>query len=79
MKYKILAGAWVSVYSTQTLIVDTDKDLENMASKDRVKVLEDWDNTKIEIVKEDFDWSTEEHEEWDKGEYGTEIIERIGD
>lgn len=79
MKYKILAGEWVSVYSTQTLIVDTDKDLESLTSEQIVDLLESDDNTTYEIEKEDFDWSTEEHEEWDRNEYGTAIIEKMGE
>lgn len=79
MKYKILAGEWVSVYTTQTLIVDTDKDLESLTSEQVVDLLESDDNTTFEIEKEDFDWTTEEHEDWDRNEYGTKIIEKIGE
>lgn len=79
MKYKILAGEWVSVYTRQTLIVDTDKDLEQMTPEQIADILQRDDNTAYEIAKEDFDWSTEEHEEWDKNEYGIKVIEKIGE
>ena len=65
-KYKVLMGEWVSVYTTQTMIVETDKDIENMNAEQVAQLLDYDDNTTYEIEKEDFDWTTEEHEDWDR-------------
>ena len=69
-RYKILVGEWVSVYSTQTLVVDTDKKIDNMTAEQLARLLDEDDGTSFEVAKEDFDWSTEEHEDWDRnGEF----------
>lgn len=68
-RYKILIGEWVSVYSTQTLFVDTNAKLDNMSPEKLANFL-DTTSDPIEVSKEDFDWSTEEHEDWDRnGEF----------
>lgn len=68
-KHKIIIGEWVSVYVNQTMIIETDKDIENMTADELAKLL-DWDdNTKIiETCASDYDWSTEDHEDWDRHE-----------
>ena len=53
----------VSVYSTSTILVTTDKDVENM-TQDEMKELLNNGDCDIEYVSEDFDWTTEEHEDW---------------
>ena len=80
-KHKIIIGEWVSVYVNQTMIIDTDKDIENMTADELAKLL-DWDdNTKIvDTCASDYDWTTEEHEDWDRHEdSGFTYIEKIGD
>ena len=68
-RYKILIGEWVSVYKTDTAIITTDKDIENMSVDEITKLLDFDDNTDIEFCgKADYDWTTEEHEEWDTHE-----------
>ena len=72
-KYKIQIGEWVNVYSTQTLVVETDKDLENMTTEQVVDLLEQDENTQIlDVCDSDYDWTTEDHEEWDR--YGKTTI-----
>lgn len=73
-RYKIQIGEWVNVYSTQTLVIDTDAKLDNMSPEKLANFL-DTTNDHIEVSKEDFDWSTEEHEDWDRnGEF--KILEK---
>ena len=64
-RYKIQIGEWVNVYSTQTLIIDTDKKLDNMTAEQLANYL-DLTTDSVEYNKEDFDWTTEEHEDWDR-------------
>ena len=64
-KYKIQIGEWVNVYSTQTLVIDTDKKLDNMTAEQLANYL-DLTTDNVEHSKEDFDWTTEEHEDWDR-------------
>lgn len=66
-KHKIIIGEWVSVYVNQTMIVDTDKDIENMTAEELAGLLDDdEDTTIVETCKSDYDWTTEEHEDWDR-------------
>lgn len=65
-RYKVQIGEWVSVYSTQTIVIDTDKKIDNMTPEQLARLLDEDDKTTFEIAKEDFDWSTEEHEDWDR-------------
>ena len=66
-KHKIIIGEWVSVYVNQTMIVDTDKDIENMTAEELAQLLDYDDNTKVDsICESDYDWTTEEHEDWDR-------------
>lgn len=77
-RYKIQIGEWVNVYSTQTLIIDTDDTLDNMTAEQIADYIDNSNalQSKVEIIKEDFDWTTEEHEKWDtNGE--VEILEKI--
>lgn len=76
MKYKITAGEWVNVYATQTLIIDTNVDLEK-ASPEQIKLLLEDGSASYEIEREDFDWTTEEHDDWDKN--GIKVIEKLED
>ena len=64
-RYKILIGEWVNVYSTQTLVIDTDKKLDNMSAEQLANFL-DLTTDNVEYSNEDFDWTTEEHEDWDR-------------
>ena len=77
-KYKVIIGEWVSVYVNQEAIITTDKDIKNMTADELAKLL-DWDdNTQIDICKSDYDWSTEEHEDWDRHEdSGFTFLEEI--
>lgn len=63
-RYKIQIGEWVNVYSTQTLVIDTDDNLDNMTAKQLANYL-DLTTDNVEYSEEDFDWTTEEHEKWD--------------
>ena len=63
-RYKILMGEWVSVYTTTTMFVETDKDIENMTAEQVAELLDHDNNTEYETEDEDFDWTTEEHEDW---------------
>lgn len=63
-RYKILMGEWVSVYTTTTIFVDTDKDIENMTAEQVAELLDHDNSVEYETEDEDFDWTTEEHEEW---------------
>ena len=63
-RYKIQIGEWVSVYTTTTIFVDTDKDLEKMTEEQVAELLDHDNNVVYETSKEDFDWTTEEHEDW---------------
>ena len=66
-QHKIIIGEWVSVYVNQTMIIETDKDIENMSSNELAELLDNDDNTRIvDTCKSDYDWSTEEHEDWDR-------------
>ena len=64
-RYKIQIGEWVNVYSTQTLVIDTDKKLDNMSAEQLANYL-DLTTDNVEYSEEDFDWTTEEHEDWDR-------------
>lgn len=64
-RYKIQIGEWVSVYSTQTLVIDTDAKLDNMSAEQLANFL-DLTTDNVEYSEEDFDWTTEEHEDWDR-------------
>lgn len=64
-RYKIQIGEWVNVYSTQTFVIDTDAKLDNMSAEKLANFL-DTTNDPVECAKEDFDWTTEEHEDWDR-------------
>lgn len=78
-QHKIIIGEWVSVYVNQTMIVETDKDIENMSSAEIAELLDKDDNTHIvDTCESDYDWSTEEHEDWDRHEdSGFTYIEEI--
>jgi hypothetical protein len=78
-QHKIIIGEWVSVYVNQTMIVESDKDIENMTADELAKLLDNDDNTKIvDTCQSDYDWSTEEHEDWDRHEdSGFTYIEEI--
>lgn len=65
-RYKIQIGEWVSVYTTTTAFITTDKDIENMRPDQVANLLDYDDNTTIDTEDEDFDWTTEEHEDWDR-------------
>lgn len=67
-RYKIQIGEWVKVYSTQTLVIDTDDTLDKMTAKQLANYIDNSNaiQSRVEIVKEDFDWTTEEHEDWDR-------------
>lgn len=62
-EYKIQIGEWVNVYSTQTIILKTDKEIEKLSPLE-IAILLDTEDT-MEIQDEDFDWTTEEHDKWD--------------
>lgn len=66
-RYKIQIGEWVNVYSTQTIIIDTDDNLDDMTARQLADYIENSNaiQSRVEIVKEDFDWTTEEHDKWD--------------
>lgn len=64
-RYKIQIGEWVNVYSTQTLVIDTDAKLDNMSAEQLANFL-DLTTDNVEYSEEDFDWTTEEHEDWDR-------------
>jgi hypothetical protein len=78
-KHKIIIGEWVSVYVNQEVIVETDKDIENMTAEQLAQLLDYDDNTKIlSVCKSDYDWTTEEHEDWDRHEdSGFTYVEQI--
>lgn len=78
-KHKIILGEWVSVYVNQTMIIDTDKDIKNMTAEQIAQSLDYDDDIKIVgIEKSDYDWTTEEHEQWDKhDDCGYTYIEEI--
>lgn len=85
-QYKVIIGEWVSVYKTDTAIITTDKDIENMSVDEITKLLDFDDNTQIEMCgKADYDWTTEEHEEWDTHDEeesfpaGITILEKLDD
>lgn len=66
-KHKIEIGEWVSVYVSQTLIIESDKDIENMSVEQVADLLENDEKTYItSTCRSDYDWTTEDHEEWDK-------------
>lgn len=68
-KHKIIIGEWVSVYVNQTMIIDTDKtqdEMENMTAEQVAEMLETSDRCTIDICNSDYDWSTEDHEDWDR-------------
>lgn len=65
-RYKVLMGEWVSVYTTTTTYITTDKDIENMTMGQVARLLDNDDNTTFDTEDEDFDWTTEEHEDWDR-------------
>ena len=68
-KHKIIIGEWVSVYVNQTMIIDTDKtqdELENMTAAEIAEMLDTSDRCSVDICYSDFDWTTMEHEEWDR-------------
>lgn len=65
-KHKIIIGEWVSVYCNTTMIVTTDKDIENMTAKEVAILLDRDDNTTFDTEHEEYDWSTVEHEDWDR-------------
>lgn len=77
-QYKVIIGEWVSVYKTNEAIISTDKNIENISVEEITKLLDSDKNTQIEMCdKADYDWSTEEHEEWDTHEdYGVKILEK---
>ena len=77
-KYKVIMGEWVSVHVNQIAIITTDKDITNMKAEEVAKLLDDDDNTQIDICKSDYDWSTEEHEDWDRyDENGFVLLEEV--
>lgn len=67
-RYKIQIGEWVSVYSTQTVVIDTDAKLDDMSAEQLANFIDtsNANESRVEIIKEDFDWTTEEHEDWDR-------------
>ena len=68
-KHKIILGEWVSVYVNQTMIIDTDKtqnEMENMTAEQVANLIETSDRCDIEICGSDYDWTTMEHEQWDR-------------
>lgn len=75
-RYKILMGEWVSVYSTTTMWVTTDKDIENMTMEQVAQLLDYDDNTQYDCEDEDFDWTTEEHEDWDRHDQPIHVLEK---
>lgn len=65
--HKIILGEWVSVYVNRTMIIETDKDVKNMTAEEVASVLDDDENTMIiGTCESDYDWTTEEHEDWDR-------------
>lgn len=66
-RYKIQIGEWVNVYSTQTVIIETDDTLDEMTAEQLANYIDNSNaiQSRVEIVKEDFDWTTEEHDKWD--------------
>lgn len=78
-RHKIIIGEWVGVYVNQTLIVETDKDIENMSAAQVAELLDHDDNTTIvDTCQRDYDWSTEEHEQWDDhDDCGYTYVEQI--
>lgn len=66
-KYKIQIGEWVNVYSTQTVIIETDDTLDDLSAEQIADYIDNSNalQSKVEIIKEDFDWTTEEHDKWD--------------
>lgn len=77
-KHKIIMGEWVSVYCNTTMIVTTDKDIENMTAKEVAILLDRDDNTTFDTEHEEYDWSTVEHEDWDRhDDCGYTYIEEI--
>ncbi len=65
-KHKIILGEWVSVYVNQTMIIKTDEDIENMTAEQVANLIETSDRCDIEICDSDYDWTTMEHEQWDR-------------
>lgn len=80
-KYKIIIGEWVSVYVNQTMIIESDKDIENLTANELANLLDKDDNTHIlSVCDSDYDWTTEEHEDWDTNENsGFTYCEQITD
>ena len=78
-KHKIEIGEWVSVYVSQTLIIESDKDIENMSAEQVADLLENDEKTYItDTCRSDYDWTTEEHEEWDKCKNGNyKYLEKV--
>lgn len=66
-RYKIQIGEWVNVYSTQTVIIETDDTLDDLSAEQIADYIDNSNalQSKVEIIKEDFDWTTEEHDKWD--------------
>lgn len=65
-RYKVLIGEWVSVYTTTTAFITTEKDIEKMTPSQVANMLDYDDEVVFETEDEDFDWTTEEHEDWDR-------------
>ena len=65
-KHKVIMGEWVSVYCNTTMIITTDKDIENMTADDIARLLDNDEYTTFDTEHEDYDWSTVEHEDWDR-------------
>lgn len=78
-RHKIIIGEWVSLYANQTMIIETDKDIENMTAEQIAKLLDYDANTRIvDTCKSDYDWTTLEHEDWDRhDDCGYTYIEEI--
>lgn len=78
-KYKANVGEWVAVYKRYNAIITTNKNMENMSADEIAKLLYYDKDTHIESCgKEDYDWTTEEHDAWDTDEkFGIKILEEI--
>jgi hypothetical protein len=74
-RYKVIMGEWVSVYTTTTMWITTDKDLENKTNDEVAQLLDYDDNTQFDCEGEDFDWTTEEHEDWHRTDEPVKVLD----
>ena len=72
MKVKIEMGEWVSVYQRFVGWVDIPDDQEITPET----IEEAINNKGVDYEKNDYDWTTEDHEEWDFDDYKVLDVEK---